>query len=82
MKDKDLLNVKDKDMPSPSNEMMDSDAFNAIWYVIKTWDINVPEFYDGYCGANGSHVKLIMDELNKRNCIKYRKEKLKRILKK
>ena len=35
--------------------------FNAIWDVIKTWDVNVPEEYEGYCGANGNHVCAIMD---------------------
>ena len=69
-----------KDMGVPSADMMNSSSFNAILDVIKTWDINVPEYYNGYCGANGSHVKLILDELCKRDCINNRKEKLDRIL--
>lgn len=35
--------------------------FNAIWNEIKSWDINVPDQYHGYCGATGNHVCAIMD---------------------
>lgn len=52
-----------KEMPSPDISEIESKLFSAIWDVIKTWDINVPEYYSGYCGANGSHVKLILDSL-------------------
>jgi hypothetical protein len=34
--------------------------FNAIWHEIKTWDVNVPTEYSGYCGATGSHVAAIL----------------------
>src|ERR1039457_4718101 len=51
------------EMPNPSEEELKSDLFNALWQEIKTWDINVPEYYDGYCGGNGSHVKLLLDKL-------------------
>jgi hypothetical protein len=51
------------EMPNPTQEEMDSPEFEAIWTAIKTWDINVPEFYEGYCAANGSHVVLILDAL-------------------
>ena len=50
-------------MPNPTPEQLSSPEFEAIWQVIKSWDVNVPEFYDGYCGANGSHVALILDAL-------------------
>jgi hypothetical protein len=53
--------VPDRDMPSPTEEQRESPEFEAVWQAIKTWDVNVPEYYDGYCGANGSHVKLIVD---------------------
>lgn len=56
-----FFSVKEK--PSPSNSEINSDEFIAIWNVIKTWDIKVPEYDIGYMGANGSHVKLIMDSL-------------------
>lgn len=52
-----------QEMPSPSEEERDSPLFKAIWNVVKTWDVNVPAFYEGYCEANGSHVKLILDAL-------------------
>lgn len=69
-------------MPNPTKNTIDNDiAFNVIWNLIKTWDINVPEYYEGYCGANGSHVQLILDELNKHKCLNNREQKLKRILK-
>lgn len=56
-------NATRKDMPNPTKDEMESDEFNAIWDVIKTWDINVPEYYQGYCGGNGSHVKILLDAL-------------------
>ena len=52
-----------KQLPNPTEEELKSDLFNAIWNVIKTWDVNVPEYYEGYCSANGSHVKLILDAI-------------------
>lgn len=53
------------EMPNPTVADMSSFLFNAIWNVIKSWDVNAPKYYDGYCGANGSHVKLIMDSIDK-----------------
>ena len=50
-------------LSSPTQAMLDDPRFEAIWQVIKTWDINVPNAYAGYCGANGSHVRAIMDAL-------------------
>jgi len=50
-----------KRMPSPTQEDLDDPVFEALWQTIKTWDVNVPEYYVGYCGANGSHVKLLLD---------------------
>ena len=50
-------------MPSPTDGDLESPQFNAIWSVIKTWDVNVPEYYELYCGANGSHVMLILNAL-------------------
>lgn len=51
-------------MPNPSPEMLASPQFEAIWSVIKSWDVNVPEAYSGYCGANGSHVAMILNALS------------------
>jgi hypothetical protein len=47
-------------MPDPTDEMLASPQFDAVWSVIKSWDVAVPEAYSGYCGANGSHVAMIL----------------------
>ena len=52
-------------MPGPSTEMLASPEFEAVWQVIKSWDINVPSAYQGYMGATGSHVRAILDALAK-----------------
>ena len=51
--------------PDPTPEMLQTPQFEAIWECIKTWDINVPGAYGGYCGATGNHVRAIMDALTK-----------------
>ena len=45
----------------PKPEELKDPIFEAIWQAIKTWDINVPEEYDGYSGATGNHVCAILD---------------------
>jgi hypothetical protein len=53
-----------KEMPNPTPDQVENDpAFQAIWQTIKSWDVNAPEYYQGYCGANGSHVALILNAL-------------------
>lgn len=49
----------------PTPDMLDLPEFNAIWDCIKSWDINVPEAYNGYCGATGNHVRAILDALER-----------------
>ena len=51
------------DWPDPTPEELNSSEFNAIWNVIKSWDISVPEAYDGYCEATGNHVIAILHAL-------------------
>ncbi len=51
--------------PDPTLEMLNSREFEAIWQTIKTWDINVPAAYGGYCGATGNHVRAILDALDR-----------------
>jgi hypothetical protein len=51
--------------PSPTEEMMTTAEFEAVWQCIKKWDINVPDAYAGYCGATGNHVRAILDGLRK-----------------
>jgi hypothetical protein len=43
----------------PRLEELHSPLFAAIWQRIKTWDINVPGVYAGYCGATGNHVVVV-----------------------
>lgn len=50
--------------PDPTPEMLESPLFEAIWQCIKSWDINVPEAYGGYCGATGNHVRAILDAIS------------------
>jgi hypothetical protein len=45
----------------PTPEELQDPLFNRIWQTIKTWDINVPAEYNGYCGASGNHVCAILD---------------------
>lgn len=54
-----------KPMPNPTPETLESPLFEAIWQVIKSWDVNVPDHYNGYMGASGSHVQMILDALPK-----------------
>lgn len=49
--------------PDPTPEMLTAPEFEAVWQCIKTWDIRVPEVYEGYCGATGNHVRAILDAL-------------------
>lgn len=51
------------EMPNPTNNDVFDPMFQRIWQIVKTWDVNVPEYYKGYCGANGSHVKLLLDAI-------------------
>lgn len=54
-----------KNMPNPTEEDLKDENFKVIWNTIKSWDVKVPDYYDGYCGASGSHVMLIINELRK-----------------
>ena len=56
--------IKPIPWPDPTEEMLSDPKFNAIWDVIKTWDVNVKGAYTGYCGATGNHVRAILDALN------------------
>ena len=53
-------------MPNPTPAMLANDPiWDAIYETIKDWDVNVPEYYNGYCGATGSHATLIYDAIMK-----------------
>lgn len=55
---------KECDWLDPTPEMLESEDFKAIWELIKTWDINAPEAYKGYCQATGNHVRAILGVLS------------------
>lgn len=64
---KDFNNIRAKEglepatfnYSDPTPTMLEDIMWNAIWDEIKTWDINVPTEYNGYCGATGNHVTAI-----------------------
>lgn len=47
----------------PEPEDLKRPEFEAVWQAIKKWDVNVPEAYNGYCGATGNHVMVILDAI-------------------
>lgn len=49
--------------PDPTKAMLATPEFNAIWNVVRTWDVNVPHAYIGYCAATGNHARAIYDAL-------------------
>lgn len=49
---------------SPTPEQLASPEFEAIWQEIKSWDINCPKEYGGYCHATGNHVAAILNVLS------------------
>lgn len=46
--------------PNPTPEQLKSKEFEAVWQLMKSWDIAVPEWYDGYTGAMGNHVAAVL----------------------
>ncbi len=53
------------DQADPTPEDLETPAFKAVSEAIKTWDINIPEAYEGYMGTNGNHVIIILEALRK-----------------
>jgi hypothetical protein len=56
----------DNNWPDPTQENFKDPRFDKIWNEIKTWDINAPEAYQGYCEATGNYVKAILNALDKK----------------
>ena len=50
--------------PDPEESHLEDPRFEKIWKTIRSWDINVPHAYNGYCGATGNHVRSILDALD------------------
>lgn len=57
--------------PAPKEEDLTTEDFNRVWDAIKSWDINVPYAYGGYCSATGNHVMEILFALDRRNIQDY-----------
>lgn len=53
----------ERKLPNPTDFDMNDPIFNAIWEVVKHWDIRVPQYYNGITSGNGSHVMLILNEV-------------------
>lgn len=56
---------KPKEWLCPTEEMLESPEFLAIWECIRTWDIAVPTAYDGTMGATGNHARAILEAIEK-----------------
>lgn len=55
------------DWHDPTPKMLEAPEFNALWELMKGWDINVPAV-DGeslYTGTTGNHIRAILDALSK-----------------
>jgi hypothetical protein len=65
LKIEEMGNPFKKKLPNPTQVDLSDPDFQAIWNIIKDWDINVPEYYRGYMSGSGSHVKLILDEIKR-----------------
>lgn len=52
--------------PDPTPEMLDDPRFEAVWQIIKGWDIGHPNGGEPtlYSGAMGNHVRAILDALD------------------
>lgn len=48
-------------LPDPTPEHHADPRFDAIWNVIKGWDI---DYGNGQCGGTGNHVRAILDALD------------------
>jgi hypothetical protein len=55
------------ELRDPTHEEMESPIYDAIWEVIKNWNIAVPGAYSGYHCADGSHIAAILDSLKRFN---------------
>lgn len=54
-----------KPWPDPTPAQLESPEFNAIWFILRDWDIHVPNVDSPgmYTGATGNHVRAILDAL-------------------
>ena len=64
MKKENIINMKKK-TTEPTSQDLISPEFNAIWEAIKKWDIQ-RVYGEGYAGATGTDVMIILNALKKR----------------
>lgn len=74
MKSTTTIDKPEYPWPDPKPEDLNKEDFNLVWECIKTWDINVPEVYDGYTTATGNHVISILFATGQRSIQNYLKE--------
>ena len=56
--------------PTPSTEMRATPEFKAVMEAIHSWQIGVPEAYNGITGGYSNHAKAILDSLKKANLLR------------
>lgn len=66
-------------MRNPKAAELYTKEFQAVWNVIKHWDIGLPEDvtetgHQLYSGATGNHVVVILDALKETGCLLSKKE--------
>jgi len=56
-------NQEEKNWPDPTDEMLSSPEFNAVWNLINSWEIMMPEVDGHPTMATGNHVRAILDAI-------------------
>ena len=69
---KHYINRKESMNKNPTPIDLASPEFNAIWNIIKKWDLERKPG-DGYANANGTDVMTILNALRKANLLTERK---------
>jgi hypothetical protein len=49
----------------PTPEQLSSPEFEAVWREIKSWDVNAPKEYEGYCHSTGNHAAAVLNALDR-----------------
>lgn len=61
----DVRMVEVPGLQNPTAIDLTDPLFNAIWNVVKDWDVGIPSKHAGHTGATGSHVMLILNAIRK-----------------
>ena len=66
-----LNNLHDKNGTKPKmphyKEYEGTAEFEALWEVMKGWDIGAKEYYSGHTGCMGNHIMIVLKALSKEN---------------